>query len=346
MPRKARTHTVGRISLRPRGGWWQARYSTPAGRVEEHLHVTSVEAAIKRAGEINALIERGEYATLESLRRGQEVTFKALVDEFKASYTGWSPRTWKGCEGLVGACLEAWGDLPLASVTTRTISGYLARRQADGLNPTTCNRYLSFLRRLFDCAVKWGYLARSPAAEVRFNKAQSVIPEALTDAQLAALLEHLPKQNRPLVILAADTGLRRSELWALTWADVNWAEKEIIVRVSKNTEWRVVPLTDRAVEILRQLREAAVKAKVQALDQRIFVPKDLKRSLHNAGVKAKIGHVHFHMLRHTFATRLRDRGVPLDRIKELLGHKSMVMVLRYAKARPLQLREAIQALNG
>lgn len=346
MPRKARSHTVGRISLRQRGRWWQARYSTPAGRVEEHLHVTSVEAAIKRAGEINAILERGEYATLESLRQGQEVTFRALVEEFKVSYTGWSPRTKKGSEGLIAALIDVWGDLPLASVTTRLISGYLAHRQAEGLTPTTCNRYLSFLRRLFDCAVKWNYLSRSPAAEVRYNKTQSHIPEALTDAQLTALLEHLPTQNHPVVIIAADTGLRRSELWALTWADVNWAEKEIIVRVSKNAEWRVIPLTDRAVEILRQLREAAVKAKLQKLDQRIFVPKDIKRSLHNAGVKAKIGHVHFHMLRHTFATRLRDRGVPLDRIKELLGHKSMVMVLRYAKARPLQLREAIQALNG
>ena len=52
------------------------------------------------------------------------------------------------------------------------------------------------------------------------------------------------------------------------------------------------------------------------------------------------------MLRHTFATRLRDRGVPLDRIKELLGHKTMDMVLRYAKANPKQLEQAIQALNG
>ena len=56
--------------------------------------------------------------------------------------------------------------------------------------------------------------------------------------------------------------------------------------------------------------------------------------------------VHFHMFRHTFATRLRDRGVPLDRIKELLGHKTMVMTLRYAKVRPVQLEEAIAALNG
>lgn len=104
------------------------------------------------------------------------------------------------------------------------------------------------------------------------------------------------------------------------------------------------PLFRLVAQDLEGLREAAVKAKLQKLDQRLFVVQDIKHSLHSAGVAAKIGHVH--QLRHTFATRLCRRGVPLDRIKELLGHKSMVMVLRYAKARPLQLREAIQALNG
>jgi len=51
------------------------------------------------------------------------------------------------------------------------------------------------------------------------------------------------------------------------------------------------------------------------------------------------------MFRHTFARRLRDRGAPLDRIRELLGHKTMVMTLRYAKVRPVQLKEAIAALD-
>jgi len=59
-----------------------------------------------------------------------------------------------------------------------------------------------------------------------------------------------------------------------------------------------------------------------------------------------IGHVHMHMLRHTFATLMRDEGVPLDRIMEALGHSSMDMVLRYAKARPQQLKEAFAALDG
>ena len=72
---------------------------------------------------------------------------------------------------------------------------------------------------------------------------------------------------------------------------------------------------------------------------------DVGRGLSKAAQESGIKHVHLHMLRHTFATRLRDRGVPLDRIIELMGHKSMEMVLRYAKARPQQLIQAMRSLD-
>lgn len=71
----------------------------------------------------------------------------------------------------------------------------------------------------------------------------------------------------------------------------------------------------------------------------------VKDALIGAGKRTGIGHVHLHMFRHTFATCLRERAVALDRIMELLGHKTMVMTLRYAKSTPTQLRDAIDALN-
>jgi integrase len=313
-------------------------------RVEEHLHVTSVEAALKKAQQINTLIERGEYVTLHSLREGQHVTFAALVDEFRQNYTGWSSNTLKGAEALMGILVREWGPLPAQAITNRMINAYLARRVDQGeITPATANRYLSFLRRLFDQGVRWGHLGHSPAQSVKFLKEQNRIPEALTEGQLEAMLKHLSEDARAVVILAVDTGMRSSEFSSLTWQDVRWDTRELVVRKSKNDEFRVIPMTNRVCQLLSQLREQAGKEKVQSL--KVLPSVDLKYHLHKAGVKAKLGHVHPHMLRHTFATRLRDRGVPLDRIKELLGHKTLMMVLRYAKARPTQLREAIAALN-
>ena len=112
------------------------------------------------------------------------------------------------------------------------------------------------------------------------------------------------------------------------------------VRQSKNRDYRVIPMTDRVWSLLMRL-----KPELTEPEQLVIKFGDIKGSLHSAGMRANVGHVHLHQLRHAFAIRLRDRGVPLDRIMELMGHRSYQVVLRYARARPQQLVDAIQALN-
>ena len=141
------------------------------------------------------------------------------------------------------------------------------------------------------------------------------------------------------MILAADTGMGRSELQRLAWRDVDFEAGTLTVRQSKNRDYRVIPMTKWVRLLLMMLQPALTQP-----DQSIRFG-DIKRSLHSAGMRAKVGHVHTHRLRHAFATRLRDRGVPLDRIMELMGHRSYQMVLRYARARPQQLIEAVRCLD-
>ena len=132
------------------------------------------------------------------------------------------------------------------------------------------------------------------------------MPDALTEEELNALIAECPEHTRRLVIVA-DTVMRRSELQRLTWEDVDFEMGAITVRKSKNKNFRVIPMTRRVRDLLLHLRDDP------SSDEALVLPVgDVKRSLHTAGVRAGIGHVHLHMLRHTTATRLRDRGVPLD----------------------------------
>jgi integrase len=98
-------------------------------------------------------------------------------------------------------------------------------------------------------------------------------------------------------------------------------------------------MTRRVRGLLEDLRTTATGSGA------ILPTADVSHSLATAARKAGIGHVHIHQLRHTMATRLRDRGVPLDRIMEIMGHRSYALVLRYAKARPQQLVDAIRNLD-
>ena len=119
--------------------------------------------------------------------------------------------------------------------------------------------------------------------------------------------------------------------------------RELTVRKTKIKDFRKVPMTQRVYELLTEL--STHEPKEASPDVRLFPFVDIKKGLDRAGHRAGIGHVHRHMLRHTFATELLDRGVSLDRIQELLGHKSIVVTRRYAKTRPEQLHEAIGMLD-
>lgn len=348
--RKAVTvHMIGQVRLRQRGpkGVWHARYMAPEGRLETSLKVTNIKVAMRKAREISDLLERGEYTTIETRRDHRGLTFAAFLEEFRTSHSAWSENTWRGNESLLGKLASEFGPLPLAAISAREIETYLARRrEQDDISTATTNRYLAALKTMFKMAVRWGYLGANPAEAVKILKETSEIPAALTEDQLERLLAEMPDYARVIATFASDTGLRRSEMQKLQWPDIRFDERMIRVRGSsaKNDEFRVIPMTERVYALLQELSNQNQREKIRRTQ--VLPWQDIKKALHSAGVRAGLGHVHIHMLRHTFATRLRDKGAPLDRIKELLGHKSMQMVLRYAKARPEQLKEAIQMLNS
>jgi integrase len=127
------------------------------------------------------------------------------------------------------------------------------------------------------------------------------------------------------------------------WSDIDFDNRTVIVRTRKNDEFLVIPMTERLFRLLAERRQALSDERTVSL--RVVDCTNVYRRIVSAAKRAGIKHVHPHMLRHTFATRLRDKGVPLDRIMELLGQKSLKMALRYAKARPQQLVDAIAALD-
>lgn len=339
MAKQAKTERIGRVTLLKRGDWWHGRWTDAFGRHFRGLKVTFKEEAIQIAADINRQVERGEPVVLR--RTAQKAPqFSVLIQEFRAKYKGWSPATFKAHAGMIAKLNSEFGHTPINRITTEQLETYRAQRmEKDGSTPATMNRYVSFLRRLFGEAVKWGYLAQSPAAAVKTLKEEQRVPEALTEDQANALIGEMPPHARHAVALALDTGLRRSELFRLAWRDIDWKRNQLTVRRSKTGKFRTIPLTQRAVQALKAQRE---QGKDRDL---VFGFVDLKKSLASAGRRIGVEGLHIHMLRHTFATRLRDRGASIDRIGALLGHASYEMTLRYAQLRPRQLEDAISLLD-
>jgi integrase len=269
-------------------------------------------------------------------------TFSEFLVEFRQDFGGWSPVTWRGLSGVLRNLEAEFGKVRLSEIAPRAIDRYLSRRRReDGITTATCNRYLAALKTLFKQARIWSYIEELPTDALQMQKEASTVPDALSDDELERLLQHCPEPTYTIVAFAADTGMRKSEIGRLCWGDLDLGIGIITVRKTKNGRFRAIPMTARVHELL-----SLTMPDDSTPDTSVFVRADIGPMLKKAALAAGIPHVHMHRLRHTFATRLRDRGVPLDRVMELLGHSSYQMVLRYVKARPQQLRGAIDALDA
>jgi integrase len=150
------------------------------------------------------------------------------------------------------------------------------------------------------------------------------------------------------VVIAIDKGLRLSNLCDLKWAEVNLFSKMITIDADnmKNDDYLGVPLTDRALQVFKELR------KVQCRSNHVFhdngkklYDRKVQRAFTHSLKAAGIENFHFHDLRHTFASSLRQKGVDLHTISKLLGHSDLRMTKRYAHLNVDSLRRAVSVLE-
>jgi integrase len=206
---------------------------------------------------------------------------------------------------------------------------------------------------MFNIARKqWRWKVENPVSDIKLPTVHNERVRYLSEDENKRLFEALEKSKekwlKPLVVITIDTGLRLSNLCDLRWAEVNLFSKMITIdaEAMKNDDYLGIPLTDRAFQVFKELR------KTQCLSGHVFhddgeklYDRKVQRAFRNALKDAKIGNFHFHDLRHTFASYLRQQGVDLHTISKLLGHKDLRMTKRYAHLNVDSLRSAISRLS-
>lgn len=222
---------------------------------------------------------------------------------------------------------------------------------------TTCNTRLGVLLRMLGLAVEWDVLAACP--KVKLLKVPKSDPRFLSDEEARLLLEAAESEPewRPMILVALRTGLRIGELRGLQWGDVDLVGGAISVRrtdpgrggmkatTPKGNRSRVVPLTPDALATLEQLRPPTWKP-----TDYVFPAPSSYRGEHNRmrprstrncsywivaiATNAGLVDVGWHTLRHTFASHLVMRGVPMRAVQDLMGHSSIKQTEIYAHLAP------------
>jgi integrase len=227
------------------------------------------------------------------------------------------------------------GHYLLADITPALVVKHrniLTQGRANG----TVNRYLAVLSHAFTVAVKeWQWCADNPVRKVSKSKEPRGRVRFLADDErerlLAACQTSRNKHLYAITVLALATGARRGELLNLRWSDVDVKRGTLTFHQTKNGERRAVPLTGYALDVLTQ------HAKRRRLDTPFVFPDStgtrpvgIREAFEWAVKRAEITNFRFHDCRHCAASYLAMNGASLAEIAEILGHKTLAMVKRYA----------------
>lgn len=246
--------------------------------------------------------------------------------------------------------MEHVGDIPLDMVTVRNVDKFMARR-AKKVKPITVNKELSTLKAAFNQAIRWEYIEKNPFTGTKRLRVPEKAPVYFTREEYAVLLAGIQGHwLSDLVIVAMNTGLRQGELLTLTWQNVDLDRK--IIRVvntatfrTKTGKHRIVPLNAVAIAVLEErqkLREAYVFTLDGGQVKSQWVTHLFKKTIRRLGMRDEL---HFHSLRHTFASYLVQSGVSLYQVGKLLGHRDMKSTEVYAHLQPDMMHDIVDRLT-
>jgi integrase len=243
------------------------------------------------------------------------------------------------------------GHYALADITPALIAEYRDKLTRGNRANATVNRYLSILSHAFTIAARERqWCEDNPVRRVTKPKEPRGRVRYLSDEERERLLVACQTSRNPylhtVVVLALATGARRGELLTLHWPDVDLKRGTLTFHETKNGERRAVPLTGQALTLMQQ------HAKVRRLNTTLVFPDatgrrplKMRDAFENAVNRAGIADFRFHDLRHSAASYLAMNGASLLEIAEVLGHKTLSMVKRYAHLSEAHTRTVVERMN-
>ena len=280
---------------------------------------------------------------------GESKTFRELMDLL----TNYSRKNCKSKAYISSAKVleDFFGNYLLSEIDPRLWKQFRDKREKEGVKPATINRDLAAFKRAFGlaCLEEYAWLKSNPVASIKQEKGSTRRDRWISQEEEDTLLSHSPSWLTEIVLFALNTGMRRGEILNLTWKAVDLPRRTITVMESKNGEKRTIPMNDAVFTLLKE------KGKVRLigcdwvfhspLSKSKLFNQALERAFSKCVKKAGIEDLHFHDLRHSFGTRLSQKGMDVLTIKALMGHKTLMMTSRYVHHNVDSLRHAVEGLN-
>ncbi len=306
--------------------------------------------------------------------RSREGTLRAFLEKQYEPWATVERKTGAGTVQRIKANFLALLDKPMDQITNWEIERWRKDKHKAGRTASTTNRDIAALKACISKAVEWGVIDAHPLQGLKPSKVDRSAPIRLVnedeEKRLRKALRDRDQEMRrqrksasqwrkdksqnslpeygvyvdhlePMIMLALNTGMRRGELLNLRWADVS--KDELIVRGStaKNSQSRIIPLNMESARILKTWESNSEWVFPGPDDSPLT---NINQSWGLIKEAANTPNMRFHDLRHTFATRLLQKGVDIRTVSNLLGHRDIATTARYLHATDETKRKAVELL--
>lgn len=312
-------------SFRLRAGIWQARVKIKGFPEETKSFGTKADAQ-HWAREIESAMYRGVYL---SQTAQNELLLTDILMRYLKEVTPTKRSAQRELESITFMHKFKMVNYSMAKLTPAVIADYRDQRLKT-VAAGTILRELSILSSIINHARKeWGVTIENPCQRIRKPTIPIGRSRLLTDSEEEALIRELqPRYRRsplmvPIIRIALETAMRRGEILALRWENIDLVHQTALLPITKNGTARIVPLSSKAIRILTDLGPQT---------QGIVFPMS-HMVLHNcfthACQRAGIKNLHFHDLRHTATSRIADKLPNVIELASVTGHQTIQMLKRY-----------------
>jgi integrase len=290
------------------------------------------------------IAEEKHVPTFEEFSKEWYETYVMTVNKHSEQYTK---------EGVLRVHLVPFfGQTPIDKISAYQIEQFKSLKVKAKLNPKTINNFLACLRKCLQSAIDWEKISTMPKMKkfpIDGGRIDFLSP--IESAQLLTDTGH-PTING-MTLMGLRTGMRFGELIGLDWSDVDLDKRRINVKrnkvmgkigTPKNGKTRSIDIaSDLHAYLIQQPKKKGAVFQLQ--DGRELTHHLALNALKRSCERVNVRKVSWHVLRHTTASQLVAEGVPLNVVKELLGHSNILMTMKYAHLAPSAIKDAVELFS-
>jgi len=350
-------------NLYQRNGWWYGRVRRGGKEYRTAFHTKNKALAEQAFRKWVTEVETGTLGLSASV-----LTFDDLANDFARKHLpNLRPKTVETYQYHIRTLQQFFGGMSVQEITSSVMREYIDSRRDDMVKMSTIRQELIILSGMYSLAIAEEKLTGNAVqdfirAQRRFGLKQAPPRERyLSEEEERIVLAHIRRPDAwKAIVFAIETGLRAHEQFTLRWSDFRPAKGrygEIFVREGKGGKSRIVPLTERAAQILAHMPRHPTDPTIFNSDKggnaRIQITRHFETVVEELIEKGAIENnpkhpgIHWHDLRRTCGCRLLQRGVPIEKVSMMLGHASIAITQKvYAFLRLEQVHEVIEHLEG